>query len=363
MRTATSFVKIFLFIPLLIIACDSSDPEPQEPEPEVSENCIIHTRELANSTGIDAIPALTDPKMIPADQAFYLRDTDLVVGIQNGDLTLAVPHNVLNWHEVVNLTETSPQLAVTFCPLTGSAITFDRTAVGNLEFGVSGLLWRNNNVMFDRSEDAFSLWSQMGSVALCDISGEPGKQLPPYPNVEMTWAGWKSLHPETLVLSDETGFARNYEVNPLGNYINPANTEIFWPMPGPADTRRLPKERILGLPDEQGGLSLPFDELDKLGAIAVLHTNFQGIPIVVFYDRDKRAAWSFWLNEGNIGRTFEVVGSTIRDTSTNSTWSLDGRAVDGTLAGSQLTPIAQAYVSYWFAWSVFQPDATLWEAG
>ncbi|MBX2819061.1 MAG: DUF3179 domain-containing protein [Rhodothermaceae bacterium] len=345
-----------LFALVLLAACDSGNDEPDEPT--LDPNCIIPTSEFANSTAIDAIPALTDPKFVRAEEAGYLKDRDLVLGMQNGDLTLAVPHNILWWHEVVNLSDTSPKLAITFCPLTGSGIIFDRAAAGNVDFGVSGLLWQNNNVMFDRG--GFSLWSQMGAEVLCGENTAPGTPLDAYPVVEMTWAGWKELHPETLVVGDSTGFNRNYSIDPLGDYVEPDNGTLFWPMLSPIDTRRPPKERILGIPVGEGGLSIPFMELDKRGAVAAVHAEYENTPIVVFYDREKRAAVAFDLSGSGDAQTFDAQSGQIVDLETNSTWRIDGMAVSGPLQGLRLTPIPEAYVSYWFSWAAFQPEATLW---
>lgn len=358
-RTSPAIFVLTLFLS----SCDSNDATLQDlPQEEVSENCIISTREFANSTGIDAIPALTDPDLVGAADIGYLNDSDLVLGVRTGDLTLAIPHNILWWHEIVNLNTTTPQLAITFCPLTGSGLTFERGTVNNLEFGVSGLLWRNNNVMFERSDDTFSLWSQMGRVALCNSEGNAGKTLDLFPTIEMTWGGWKTLYPDTKVLSAETGFNRKYSINPLGNYTEPANTELFWPMPGVPDRRRLPKERILGLPVEKGGLSFPLQELDKLGAKAALRTMYKDEAVTIFYDREKSAAWAFWLTDENDRYNFNIADGKIQDTATGSIWQIDGLAIEGPLAGTRLAPVDEAYVSYWFAWSVFQPEATLWEA-
>ncbi len=362
MLIKSNYHLLSILIFFILAACDSdSNSDEQMPE-ETSEDCIISTREFANSTGIDAIPALINPELATADEVDYLRSTDLVLGLRNGDFTVAIPHKILNWHEIINFNDTSPQLAVTFCPLTGSGITFDRAKVNNLDFGVSGLLWRNNNVMFDRDQDTFSLWSQMGNVALCNSEGEAGKTLDPYPIVEMTWGGWTQLYPNTQVISGNTGFNRNYDSNPLGNYIEPDNTELFWPMPAPIDTRRPPKERVLGIPDGQGGISLPFDEMDKLGELAVIEDTFKGQPIVIFYDRAKRSAWAFLLTDANSNQQFTISEGFIKDNATGSTWQVDGLAIAGPLAGSRLTPIPEAYVSFWFAWAAFQPDAQLWLA-
>ena len=102
--------------------------------------------------------------------------------------------------------------------------------------------------------------------------------------------------------------------------------------------------------------------MDKLGELAVIEDTFKGQPIVIFYDRAKRSAWAFLLTDANSNQQFTISEGFIKDNATGSTWQVDGLAIAGPLAGSRLTPIPEAYVSFWFAWAAFQPDAQLWLA-
>ena len=96
---------------------------------------------MAPRSGRDAIPSLTDPNLVAADHpwADYLLPTDRVIGIKVGSEYLAFPHNVLWWHEIVNMSDLG--LAITYCPLTGSSMVFSNAAAGGAGFGVSGLLF------------------------------------------------------------------------------------------------------------------------------------------------------------------------------------------------------------------------------
>ena len=355
--TRRLFVQRWL-IPLLMLtlgACDTGGDE--GPRGLEETGCTIPTSQLRESTAVDAIPALTDPELVGIEEIEYLTDDDLVVGIYLGEEIVAVPHNILNWHEVVNFNTTTPQVAVTFCPLTGSALAFDRTAIGNAEFGVSGLIYLNNNVMFDRRSSS-SLWSQMSRGAVC--GKEAGTMLRPVPLVEMTWGGWRSLYPESRVLSSNTGFTRNYRNDPNRVYKEPDNPQLLFPMPVAVDRRRPPKERVLGLPDGDGGLAFPLAALDNGAPFRIVTTTFQGQPLVVFFDREREAAGAYRLTGAHAGHTFTVTEGQLRDTETGSVWEVDGRAVTGPLAGSRLTPVDEAYISFWFAWATFQPEAALW---
>ena len=102
------------------------------------------------------------------------------------------PHNVMYRHEIVNLNREDARVAVTYCPLTGSALTFDRELVDDAGFGVSGLLYQANLIMYDRNTED-SLWPQMAGEAAC--GPKEGRVLMRRPVVEMTWAGWKELFP------------------------------------------------------------------------------------------------------------------------------------------------------------------------
>jgi len=95
------------------------------------------------------------------------------VGVVVGDEAMAIPHNIFWHHEIVNLNTSGEQLTVSYCPLTGSSLAFDRGAVNGQEFGVSGLLYKNNLVMWNRTAEE-SLWVQMEGEAGCG----PGRGTP-----------------------------------------------------------------------------------------------------------------------------------------------------------------------------------------
>lgn len=321
-------------------------------------NCTIAESEIFNGgPGKDGIPALTDPTMVPAGDpdAAYLRNDDRVIGLLFGDEVLAIPLNILWWHEIVNLNLPGHQVAVTHCPLTGSSMAFDRSAVDGAELGVSGLLYRNNLIMYDRNTEE-SLWPQMLRGARCGDA--TGQDLPMMPVVEMSWEGWRSLHPETRVVSSDTGARRDYQSYPYGNYDRVDNPQLLFPL-ARVDERRPPKERVLGIPTGNGGLSFPFGELASLGSAAAVEWEDE----VVFWDGPGEAAMAYsrTLEDGS-ELTFQAVDGEIRDNETFSVWNVEGLAVSGPMAGTRLEPVPEAYVAYWFAWAAFHPGTDLWEA-
>ncbi len=321
-------------------------------------DCSIPPELLLNGgPGKDGIPALTNPLFVaPGDAgAGYLEDADRIVGIFLDDQALALPLNIFWWHEIVNITQGGVRWSITHCPLTGSTLGFDRTAADGAEFGVSGLLYQNNLVMYDRNS-VESLWPQMLRGARCGSAD--GTDLEMVPVVEMTWGGWKTLHPDTRVIAD-TG-ERNYRAYPYGGYAQLNNTSLLFP--GTIDPRRPPKERVLGIPSGTGGITYPYGALDEVGPVAVVHGSLSGAPHVVFWDRDREAAMAFHPSLDGQELTFSVVNGAIVDDQSGSTWQVDGTAVEGPNAGMRLVGVAEAFIAFWFAWPTFYPAVELWGA-
>lgn len=351
----------------LLIGCGESDPAVlgltnDEDAPPLS--CTIPIDQIFDGgVGLDGIPALTDPPLVAATDPGveeYLRDGSRVIGLRFGSTYVAVPHNILWWHEIVNLDIASSQVAVTYCPLTGSGIVFDRGSVGGAELGVSGLLFQNNLVLYDRREGR-SLFPQMMRQAACGPS--TGLDLRHYPSQEMTWEAWKGLHPETLVPSPETGYARDYRLYPYGSYEDLRNLETLYPQD--IDTSRPPKERVLAIPQgDTGGVAFPFGELeDPARPLRVIEHELATGPVVVLWDGDARAAVAFHRDLDGTPLDLTVVGDTFVDLATGSVWSFEGVAVGGPLAGARLRPVQEAFVAFWFAWKAFQPETTVWVDG
>jgi hypothetical protein len=318
--------------------------------------CSIPTSELHHGgTGKDGIPALSNPPLVRAGQAeaAYLRDDDRIVGVVVGGEAIAIPLNILWWHEVVNLEAGGRRFAVTHCPLTGSSLAFDREPLGGVELGVSGLLYRSNLIMYDRSDDE-SLWPQMLRGAAC--GSQSGTGLVMLPVLEATWAGWRVLYPGTRVVGSNTGVDRNYRVYPYGEYARIDNDEVLFPF-GQIDRRRPPKERVLGIPDgANGGRAYPFGALASLGGVVAVNDGAH----VVFWNQDAQAAMAYRPETEGQPLTFEVVDGRITDRETGSTWETSGIASDGPLMGRQLEPLAEAYIAFWFAWAAFHEHTSVW---
>jgi Protein of unknown function (DUF3179) len=328
-------------------------------DPVSANECIIPKSQLADGgVGKDGIPALTDPKLVSASEISYLTGGSRVIGIEVDGQAIAVPHNILWSHEIANFSFASGKYAVTYCPLTGSSMAFNRSTVGGAEFGVSGLLFQNNLTMYDRNSGE-SLWPQMLKKAGCGPA--VGTALEMMTVIETNWAGWQELYPDTKVLSSDTGFRRDYTQfgYPYGDYERETNARVLFSQT--IDDRRPPKERLLGVPAEDGGIAFPFNELNKQ-PLQVAQETVDGSDIVVFWDRSKKGAMAFRRRLNGQVLTFSVQNDSFIDQETGSTWRMDGRASGGALAGQRLEPIAEAFVAFWFAWADFEKDTRIWTA-
>jgi hypothetical protein len=227
----------------------------------------------------DGIPALDGPALMPAAAAPW-SDDEPVIGVQLGGESRAYPFAILVWHELVNDVLGEQPILVSYCPLCGTGIVFDRRVGGQTRrFGVSGLLYQSDLLMYDRETE--SLWSQISAAAVTGPSrGQRLKML--RARIE-PWSAWRRRHPDTTVLSPETGHRRRYGESPYGDYaISEDVIERFFP-PTRLDRRYHPKMPTLGLRIAGGpARAYPASELAQAGGSA--SEEFAGRHVRVSYD-------------------------------------------------------------------------------
>jgi len=214
----------------------------------------------------DAIPALTDPKTLAAEDSKWLDDDDRVILVEVEGERYGVPLDILDWHEIVNTTVGGEPVAVTYCPLCDSATVFSRrvTPAGGdekpvvLEFGVSGALYNSNVLMYDRKHKG--LWSQLGMVA---VSGPLAKtELDMIPVRLMPFAEIKKQWPGTPIVSTETGHKRAYGHSAYERYF--ANDKLMVPVR--EYDKQLPAKTLgIGISLEGDAWFIPADAIGEGG--------------------------------------------------------------------------------------------------
>ncbi|MBI3115575.1 MAG: DUF3179 domain-containing protein, partial [Candidatus Kerfeldbacteria bacterium] len=178
--------------------------------------------------GKDGIPSIDAPKFVAvaaADAAGIYDPEGLGISLTVGQTTRFYPFQILVWHEIVNDTVDGRPIAVTYCPLCGTGIVYDRTIDGQaVEFGVSGKLYQSDLLMYDRKTE--SLWAQIEGRAV--VGPLVGQRLTLIDAQNITWQEFKTKYPNGQVLSTDTGHARNYQSSPYGGYDT--NEQIYFPI-------------------------------------------------------------------------------------------------------------------------------------
>ena len=109
---------------------------------------IPATEVVDGGPGKDGIPSIDAPVFQLVVDDTVMLPGDIVVGLFHEGVYQAYPHEILNWHEVVNDSVESNSFVLSYCPLTGSALAWDvDDGSGNPEFGVSGLLYNSNLIL------------------------------------------------------------------------------------------------------------------------------------------------------------------------------------------------------------------------
>jgi len=224
----------------------------------------------------DGIPPLRNPKMISANNANYLDDSDIVFGISiNGD-TRAYPKRILAWHEMFTDTVGDTPVAGVYCTLCGTVILYKTEKDGGkYKMGTSGFLYRSNKLMYDQKTQ--SLWNTLwGKPVIGPLVGK-GIELEYLSVVTTTWGDWKKLHPNTTVLSLQTGHNRDYgEGIAYQDYF--ATDKLMFSIPK-RDKRLKNKQEILAIrlpseTDENIAISSKFLKKNEIYTSQINNKNF-----------------------------------------------------------------------------------------
>lgn len=280
---------------------------------DLSNSSLPVNEILSGGPPRDGIPAIDRPKFIAANQAAFLGSNDRVLGIYHRGIARAYPIRILNWHEIVNDQFAGEAVVVSFCPLCGTGTAFSTLHGKAKTFGVSGLLYNSDLLLYDRETE--SLWSQIAAKAIAGpLRGESLKLLP---IVHTTWVDWRTRYPDTTVLSTDTGYSRDYQRSPYAGYEN--SDRLLFPV-GRLDRRYHPKEQVIGVAINGHYKVYPFSELARTAG--EVSDEIGGRKVLVRFDKAQRSAQVF-------------------------------------NAGGEPIP---SLTGFWFAWMAFHPDSAVFSA-
>ncbi|MCK5392108.1 MAG: DUF3179 domain-containing protein [Deltaproteobacteria bacterium] len=277
---------------------------------DISNSLIPKDDILSGGPPKDGIPAILNPKFEEANEAKWLNDGDLVSGFTYNGVKRAYPLRILVWHEAVNDKIGDLPFLVSYCPLCGSTLIFNREIGGKeYRFGISGLLYQSDVLFYDRETQ--SLWSQL---EMKSVSGKmAGTDFIVLPSTLATWKEWREINPDTQVLSRDTGFFRNYDRQPYSGYEE--SSTIMFPIKN-KNNKFHPKEKVLVVLLGDRAKAYPFSELKKVKT--PLKDKLGGKDIVIKF------------KDGDYVNATDILGNPV-----------------------------DSFVSYWFAWYTFKPDTLI----
>ena len=270
-------IVIFAFIGTgigFVLAQTASPPENNPADGAIGNSREVFTNDaglrhvvdpallIAGGPPKDGIPSIDNPIYVSMEEADeWIADNELVLALIYKGVTRVYPLQILVWHEIVNDVVAGDPLLITYCPLCGSGIAYNRAIDGlPVEFGTSGYLYNSNLVMYDRETETY--WSQIDGLA---IVGElSGQGLMPISLDTVVWSEWKIAHPDSEVLSQDTGFDRDYGRDPYGTYHE--NSYIWFPVQARDDLIH-PKTVVFGIEIDGVYAAYCEEDLIELGSI------------------------------------------------------------------------------------------------
>jgi len=356
-------IVILLLVPFVLSNCGGSDPDPisNTSNPGGTQGLdpnswLIPSDDVFDGgPGKDGIPALESPRLISATEATYLSDNDLVIGYKFGDEMRAYPHLILDWHEIVNDNIGIHSFAVTYCPLTGTAINWSREINNTVTtFGVSGLLYNTNLIPYDRATN--SNWSQM---RLDCVNGVLiGSKVSVFSTVETTWKTWKEMFPETQVMSLETGFNRRYGSYPYFTSRGDYRVEEYLIFPITNDDSRLSrKERVLGVINNEEVKTYRFETFSQ--GVGVVEDLVGGDKLAVIGSEPDNFMVAYKITEQLL--VPDDTGAGVVIDQDGNIYNVFGEIISGPNTGDRLTPVT-SFMGFWFSWGAFYPEVDIYVA-
>ncbi len=177
----------------------------------------------------DWIPAIDKPEFYSIADAEenldFLESDSTWIAVNIWGEAKFYPYNILVWHEIVNDSVWGKNIAVTFCPLCGSAVVYNRDIDWEkIRFWVSGKLYESNLLMYDDVTE--SLWSQ--SLWEAVIWEKLWAKLEYIKSDLMSFWDFKKNYSNWKVLTDDTGTSRDYSQIPYGDYTS--NDDVYFPV-------------------------------------------------------------------------------------------------------------------------------------
>jgi len=302
---------------------------------------------------VDEIPTLMNPDTIPAGEAEYLGDGELVFGASVEGEYRAYPLRIMDWHELLNDEIGGEPVALSYCTLCRSGVLFRtrRADGGRIVFGTSGLLYRSNKLMFDHETE--SLWSNLTGEPVVGKLAEDPVGLEVLPLTLTTWGEWRWRHPTTTVLDLEP-LAFYYPFDYQPGAADEARTGVSFPVWKKSNRlERNTEVYVLRF----GGRAKAF-VVEAALAAEVVNEVVGDLPVVLVADSRSGSIRAYERGE----RSFRWNEDDQLADDKGRIWSLTEEALTLTNGGGSVAPLKRlpGHVAFWFGWYGFYPDTEVW---
>jgi len=325
---------------------------------ERGRNELLLSNILSGGVPKDGIPPIDKPQYISMKEAEeLLRQNDRVFVVESAEGVKIFPQNILVWHEIVNDVIDGQNVSITYCPLTGSAIGYNcHLSETPTTLGVSGKLLNSNLVMYDRESDTY--WPQILGEGINNKFAD--RVLETFPVYWTTWEKASQKYDNALVLSRTTGYIRDYEKDPYGDYKNPSSRSYYsseglmFPIMN-VNNELNNKKVVVGIKGDDGVAALDPLYVRKKKVVNLV-VGFD--PVVAIYDEtlDAVRVYKRVLNGEMI--EFNMVNNKLVDNMHNYEWNVNGQVVSEPNIGQRLETLTSFDVM-WFAWYAFYPETEL----
>lgn len=311
---------------------------------------------VSGGVAFEGIPALDDPPFVAAEEADQLRENERVFGISINDRARAYPLRYLSWHELANDVVGGTPVVLSYCTLCGSGIAYKATTPNGTRrtFGTSGLLYRSNKLMVDRS--TLTLWSNFTGEPVVGRLARSPVALEMLPMTLTTWGEWRREHPQTTVVQLDTAYGSRWGYRYQPGLSDRAREGVAFPVwQKSAALER--EEEIYGLRWGESAKAYPLRDLYRR---RLVHDRLGDMGVLLVADATSGAVRAFHAG----GRRFRRVPRSDQLLDENGVrWRVTEHGLQPP-AESGLNPLARipGHHAFWFGWYAFLPHTEVYQA-
>lgn len=303
----------------------------------------------------NAIPPLVEPPTVHRVEELYLADLDVVYAVEVDGVQRAYPDRIIGWHGSVADTVNGVRILLWHCPVCGGAVVFNRLASDGqaYDFVASGLVWESRRLY--RDEQTNSLWDAVSGRAVAGPLAEAGIHLVPRVSVRTTWGDWSERHPNTRVLSLDTGFVRDYGEGAYRLDAVQGPERPAFPL-AHLDDRLPPMTPVFAVTVNGQRKAYPLAAVESAGLLA---DSVGGTDILIVSSGSGRGATAY-ATQGTafIGLSGPPADRILTD-GDELTWFVSEERLVNT-RNSRVRSSVPSQTAYWFAWSGAFPGTAVW---